>query len=435
LAYPSCGGDPESVLDVKKCNNEQDIWKEIYLTPECGYDNGACCEGLFADESKTLDRYKLHNGVCDEYPYNSPECQYDGGDCVPGYPECNVSTPLLVGNGVCNWKESGYNSKECGWDDGDCLIDGYPDCHVIGQDPMIIGDGTCHMEFANNPECNYDFGDCCLEIVREEEVNLLGNGKCDAAFNIPQCLYDLGDCIVPNLPNCHVDEPDRIGDGQCDGVEYNTRSCNYDSGDCIVRGLPDCFTNMPSIVGNDICEDFLVADGEMSDANTLECEFEGGDCLIATIGNGIVEATVTQDGLMYINPSVEFDRYGVSASQISNGESIWMTTDSGSSLSSESIQHGALKSDGVSAIATSTIIGAGEHKLRISQSFEPSDRSSYLYHIKITIENLSNETLTDLRYQRALKWNNPQSQSQKECLSVVKMHIHLDRGISMQLNG
>ena len=45
------------------------------MTPECGYDNGACCEGLFKDEGKKLDRSKLNNGVCDEYPYNSPECQ------------------------------------------------------------------------------------------------------------------------------------------------------------------------------------------------------------------------------------------------------------------------------------------------------------------------------------------------------------------------
>ena len=75
LAYASCEGDPESVLDVEKCNDELDEWQEIYMTPECGYDNGACCEGLFKDESKKLNRFKLDNGVCDEYPYNSPECQ------------------------------------------------------------------------------------------------------------------------------------------------------------------------------------------------------------------------------------------------------------------------------------------------------------------------------------------------------------------------
>ena len=75
LAYSSCKGDPELVLDFQQCNKGLDIWNEIYMTPECGYDNGACCDGLFTVEDKELDRSKLSNGNCDEYPYNSAECQ------------------------------------------------------------------------------------------------------------------------------------------------------------------------------------------------------------------------------------------------------------------------------------------------------------------------------------------------------------------------
>jgi hypothetical protein len=38
----------------------------------------------------------------------------------------------------------------------------------------------------------------------------------------------------PDL-DCHVENPDLIGDGQCDDnhLSYNTTECGYDGGDCL----------------------------------------------------------------------------------------------------------------------------------------------------------------------------------------------------------
>lgn len=38
--------------------------------------------------------------------------------------------------------------------------------------------------------------------------------------------------LVEGYPNCHVDMPSWIGDGICDGEEYNTEACGWDGGDC-----------------------------------------------------------------------------------------------------------------------------------------------------------------------------------------------------------
>ena len=74
MAYPSCEAEPEILLDPQKCNDNLREFYEIYLTAECGYDNGACCKKQF-EKSNPLDRSKLGNDICDEYPYNSPGCQ------------------------------------------------------------------------------------------------------------------------------------------------------------------------------------------------------------------------------------------------------------------------------------------------------------------------------------------------------------------------
>lgn len=45
---------------------------------------------------------------------------------------------------------------------------------------------------------------------------------------------DGGDCIVPEYPDCHVQVPDFLGDGECDGGAYSTPECGFDLGDCPV---------------------------------------------------------------------------------------------------------------------------------------------------------------------------------------------------------
>ena len=65
------------------------------------------------------------------------------------------------------------------------------------------------------------------------------------ASNSEECGWDAGDCVLKKYPNCHVSFPSRIGDGVCDGVEYNTVLCQWDGVDCssennqTVRSLED----------------------------------------------------------------------------------------------------------------------------------------------------------------------------------------------------
>ena len=150
--------------------------------------------------------YLLGDGICDYEDYNTEICEWDGGDCkeVPGYPDCHVGFPSLIGDGDCHivvggggaYTYASYNTEECGWDGGDCVRPEYPDCHVDFF-PLTIGDGTCH----------------------------------GGAYNTEECGWDGGDCLVSGYPDCHVDNPSAIGDETCH-VAHNTEECGWDGGDC-----------------------------------------------------------------------------------------------------------------------------------------------------------------------------------------------------------
>lgn len=71
-----------------------------------------------------------------------------------------------------------------------------------------------------------------------------------------ECGWDGGDCTVEGFPDCHVDYPESVGNGRCDGGEYNTEECGWDGGDCdLYNSFPDCHVEFPSYVGNGICND------------------------------------------------------------------------------------------------------------------------------------------------------------------------------------
>ena len=113
-----------------------------------------------------------------------------------------------------------------------------------------------------------------------EDPSRLGNGECDGGeYNTEECGWDGGDCIEHNslkqkYPDCHVYHPSWIGNGHCHKGEYNTEECGWDGGDCVefnkqsVEDYPDCHGVDQSLIGNGIC------DG----ANTEECGWDGGDC-------------------------------------------------------------------------------------------------------------------------------------------------------------
>lgn len=80
------------------------------------------------------------------------------------------------------------------------------------------------------------------------------------------------DCEVEGFPDCSVDIPVQIGNGVCNGGDYNTEVCGYDGGDCIEwnQKFPDCKLDDLSFVANGLCD---------KESNSLECGWDGGDCL------------------------------------------------------------------------------------------------------------------------------------------------------------
>ena len=86
--------------------------------------------------------------------------------------------------------------------------------------------GPNHREFHNN------------DVAKRRRV--IGNGRCDGGdYNTEECGYDGGDCTQFNqkYPNCTALYPFHIGDGRCDDSDYygyyNTSECGYDGGDCL----------------------------------------------------------------------------------------------------------------------------------------------------------------------------------------------------------
>ena len=182
---------------------------------------------------------------------------------IKGVPNCNLHDgdwwPSDIGNGHCSYW---LNTAECGWDGGDCLVDGYPDCHEY---KIGIGNGYCNPNF-NTVECGWDGGDCVelnelhekypkcdVELPNKIIPSLIGNGVCDEIYGTAECGWDDGDCLVDGYPDCHVDNPNKIGNSICDEGDYNTAECGWDGGDCLVgsedeQSTPDP-TQEPSTVG------------------------------------------------------------------------------------------------------------------------------------------------------------------------------------------
>ena len=367
--YPDCHVDAPGKIGDGDCDGGQ------YNTAECGWDGGDCVVEDYPDCHVDSPRY-VGDGGCDGGEHNTAECGWDGGDCEEfnsRYPNCKYAYPYRVGNGQCN---SAPNTAACGWDGGDCLFDlyRYEACNgVIGStwankprswcQTKCIDEGTRCKAFDYNPnanscrlyssyssttsddiwmcrkkkewtaECGWDGGDCVVEDYPDCHVNnpdWVGDGYCDGEnYNTAECGWDGGDCPspaddsdddgnedvestgddenaennddsndpkVPDWPECHVADPDRISDGNCNDGDYNTAPCGWDGGDCLVEGYPDCHASDPSKIGNGYC------DGE--DYNTAECGWDGFDCL------------QTQAQLAVIYP----DCYVLFPSMIGNGE-------------------------------------------------------------------------------------------------------------------
>ena len=131
-------------------------------------------------------------------------------------------------------------------------------CYVLV--PSWIGDGWCDYDTAggyyNSPACAYDGGDCCEE-------------SCESSSS--QCGANGYDCQDPEYA-CVVDYPSWIGDGWCDGGEYNTEQCGYDGGDCCEESCnPDAVYDC-GISGYE-CIDPEYADFSMSYSASFSAEY------------------------------------------------------------------------------------------------------------------------------------------------------------------
>ena len=72
---------------------------------------------------------------------------------------------------------------------------------------------------------------------RVPNPDVLGNGFCNIfnfLFNTKACSFDGGDCLNFNKeqehlrqerPGCKARDINRVGDGYCDGPEYNNKAC------------------------------------------------------------------------------------------------------------------------------------------------------------------------------------------------------------------
>ena len=84
----------------------------------------------------------IGDGMCDDYePYNTEKCGDDGGDCVKHwyYPDCTVSFPSWIGDGMCDDYEP-YNTEKCGYDGGDCIDSSAGIGDVMSGDYPSCGD-------------------------------------------------------------------------------------------------------------------------------------------------------------------------------------------------------------------------------------------------------------------------------------------------------
>jgi len=102
-----------------------------------------------------------------------------------------------------------------------------------------------------------------------------------AALSCFLFLKDYGE-----FDQCKVTNKSKLGDGTCDGNEYNNKLCRYDGatlnyldiqnfptdGDCADFNLnfPFCNTTNVAKVGDGVCNE---------EVNTPACKFDGGDCL------------------------------------------------------------------------------------------------------------------------------------------------------------
>jgi len=121
---------------------------------------------------------------------------------------------------------------------GTVPVEGFPECCVA--DPSFLGDGACDAHPPYNTEaCGYDLGDCCRESCNPDSPF-----KCAAKEGDPYGPFGYF-CLDPrysaiNAEKCEVEHREWVGDGGCD-AEYNVEECGWDGGDCCRQSCDPTF--------------------------------------------------------------------------------------------------------------------------------------------------------------------------------------------------
>lgn len=304
------------------CNSE-------YNLPECGFDGGDCCP--------VMDDPRLGDGFCDGYVFNTEICGFDEGDCDSfnkEYPMCcglenhtlnelwnefqRLPHFFAIGDGICD-NVPMYNTPECGFDGGDCkkCFDKFENHMKLEEFQSRyfdkFGDGACDPKSPMNIDiCGYEGRDCYDCMMHDDpsfNVSKLGDGVCDGGdYQTESCYYDGGDCLnfIEDYPNCDAEFPSLIGDGKCHS-EYDNEECGGDGGDCQnfkeLHDLENCDVEDIDRIGDGICDggDYL----------SEECAFDGGDCGNCTLGDKTMSIDYIGDGLCdgenYMTEACGFD--------------------------------------------------------------------------------------------------------------------------------
>jgi peptidyl-Lys metalloendopeptidase len=111
----------------------------------------------------------------------------------------------------------------------------------VVPDELRVGDGKCDMDGDyNTADCNWDGGDCCDESCVMGTFYCVTENDCkDPRYSVPKPTKQ------PTALACGVDHPFRLGNGRCDGGDYNTPECNYDGGDCCEATCKDTYYDCP----------------------------------------------------------------------------------------------------------------------------------------------------------------------------------------------
>ena len=108
------------------------------------------------------------------------------------------------------------------------------------------------------PDCKVDYPST-LEtaiVMEENTTRKSAAGMVATAFNsmrsIPTAIVE--EIALASMQHVQVaiDDPSFIGDGDCDGGEYNTEECGWDGGDCIEfnEKYPNCKVDDPLFIGD-----------------------------------------------------------------------------------------------------------------------------------------------------------------------------------------